>query len=89
VGRYTVGQDGNMKLFSLENLQQTHSAAIGDMSLACCLPLDDGITVIVGSWDNNVYVAGPPSHTRTHTHTHTHTHTRTHARARTHTQMQY
>mmetsp|Transcript_31055 Transcript_31055/g.81324 ORF Transcript_31055/g.81324 Transcript_31055/m.81324 type:complete len:943 (+) Transcript_31055:114-2942(+) len=52
---YTVSQDCNLKLFSLDDLQQTHAAPIGDMSLACCRPLDDGVTVMVGSWDNNVY----------------------------------
>eukprot|EP00037_Helgoeca_nana_P008461 m.75409 g.75409 ORF g.75409 m.75409 type:complete len:965 (+) comp18956_c0_seq1:4339-7233(+) len=52
---YTVSQDCNLKLFNLDSLQQSHAAPIGDMSLACCHPLDDGVTVMVGSWDNNVY----------------------------------
>lgn len=46
---YTVSQDCNLKLFSLNSLQQTYAAPIGDMSLACCQPLKDGNTVMVRS----------------------------------------
>jgi factor associated with neutral sphingomyelinase activation len=49
---YTVSQDCNLKLFNLDSLQQSHAAPIGDMSLACCHPLDDGVTVMVGMLRN-------------------------------------
>jgi len=52
---YTVSEDNTLKIFSLEDQMQIHQASIGDMALSAVIPLEDGETFIVASWDNNVY----------------------------------
>eukprot|EP00039_Didymoeca_costata_P007268 m.97938 g.97938 ORF g.97938 m.97938 type:complete len:922 (-) comp13618_c1_seq2:66-2831(-) len=52
---YSVGQDGCLKIHDLQDQMQTHSATVGTMALSSVIPLADGKTFIVGSWDNNVY----------------------------------
>lgn len=52
---YSVGQDGALKLFDLASGAQKLGLHVGDMALSSVLPLEDGKTVMVGSWDNNVY----------------------------------
>lgn len=51
---FTVSQDTLLKVHTLSEQQQLHSVNICDLTLSCCCPLDDK-TVIIGSWDNNIY----------------------------------
>lgn len=52
---YSVSEDGALKVYSLSEQRQVHSVVIGDMALSSVAVLDDATTVMVGSWDNNVY----------------------------------
>ncbi|KAL9648972.1 hypothetical protein ABK040_008352 [Willaertia magna] len=58
---YTSSDDSTCKIYSLESKRQLRRIAdMGDMSLSSCLVIDDPVTdqkiLIVGSWDNKVYI---------------------------------
>ncbi|KAF7269361.1 hypothetical protein GWI33_017614 [Rhynchophorus ferrugineus] len=50
----SVGHDSKLKVFCLNQNRQIRSANIGDMPLSSCIPLSNGCTVIIGSWDNQI-----------------------------------
>ncbi|XP_052815113.1 LOW QUALITY PROTEIN: protein FAN-like [Mya arenaria] len=52
---FSVSQDGLFKMYSLEEQRQLRSVPLTSMALSSCVVLPDSNTVIVGSWDNNVY----------------------------------
>ncbi|XP_063849443.1 protein FAN-like isoform X3 [Scylla paramamosain] len=51
----SVGRDALAKLLSLPSLEQVRSVRVGSMAVSCCQHVPDTKTVLVGSWDNNVY----------------------------------
>ncbi|XP_052232540.1 protein FAN-like isoform X2 [Dreissena polymorpha] len=51
----SVSQDSLFKMYSIEEQRQLRSVPLSNMALSSCLVLPEGKTVIVGSWDNNVY----------------------------------
>jgi hypothetical protein len=53
---YTTSQDGSLKIFSLEQKKQIRSTNLGDLALSCCAISPNEKAIIVGSWDNNMYV---------------------------------
>jgi len=53
---FTVSQDTQLKMYSIHDKQQVRGMNLSTMSLSCCVCLPDGNTVLVGSWDNNLYV---------------------------------
>jgi len=53
---YTVSQDCQLKIYSLENNEQLRSINLCNMALSCCCLTEDESHVLIGSWDNMVYV---------------------------------
>lgn len=53
---YTVGQDSCLKLHALADDRQLHSVQIGDLALSSCIPVGDAKSVVVGSWDDSIYI---------------------------------
>lgn len=51
----SVGRDSLAKLLSLPALDQVRSVRVGSMAASCCQHVPDTKTVLLGSWDNNVY----------------------------------
>ncbi|KAG7168899.1 FAN-like [Homarus americanus] len=51
----SVAQDSLIKVFTVPKLEQTRSVRLSSMAMSCCLHLPGTDTVVVGSWDNNVY----------------------------------
>lgn len=52
---HSVSNDGTLTIYSLEEARQMQAGNVSEMALSSVLPLDDGKTVMVASWDNNVY----------------------------------
>ncbi|XP_060073823.1 protein FAN-like [Ylistrum balloti] len=52
---FSVSQDSLLKMYSLEDQRQLRSINISTMALSSCQLMPDDKTIIVGSWDNNVY----------------------------------
>lgn len=52
---FTVSQDTSLRMLALSRQEQLHSVNLCDLALSCCAPLPDDKTLVVGSWDNNVY----------------------------------
>ncbi|XP_071092050.1 protein FAN-like [Haliotis cracherodii] len=52
---FSVSQDSLLKMYSLEEQRQLRSVNLSSMALSSCLAMPDNKTIIVGSWDNNVY----------------------------------
>ncbi|CAL1294758.1 unnamed protein product [Larinioides sclopetarius] len=53
---FSVSKDGLLKMYSLEEKRQLRSINVYNMALSSCSLMEDGRTVIVGSWDNYVYL---------------------------------
>ncbi|XP_078680116.1 protein FAN-like [Branchiostoma floridae x Branchiostoma belcheri] len=53
---FSVSQDSLMKMYSLEEQRQQRSISISNMALSSCQVMADSKTLIIGSWDNNVYI---------------------------------
>ncbi|GIY03630.1 protein FAN [Caerostris extrusa] len=53
---FSVSKDGLLKMFSLEEKRQLRSINVYNMALSSCALLNDDRTVVVGSWDNYVYL---------------------------------
>ncbi|XP_033626549.1 protein FAN-like [Asterias rubens] len=53
---FSVSQDTNLKLYSTEEQQQRRSISISSMPLSSLCAMPDGKTVLVGSWDNSLYL---------------------------------
>jgi len=52
---HSVSHDGTLAIYSLEEGRQLQAGTVSDMAVSSVLPLEDGKTVMVGAWDNNVY----------------------------------
>ncbi|XP_063441618.1 protein FAN-like isoform X2 [Mytilus trossulus] len=52
---FSVSQDSFLKMYSLEEQRQLRSVNVSSMALSSCQLLPDNLTIVVGSWDNNVY----------------------------------
>lgn len=52
----SVGYDSKLKVFCLKQNRQIRSASIGDMPLSSCIQLPKANVLVVGSFDNNMYV---------------------------------
>jgi len=52
----SVGHDSRLKVFCLDQNKQIRSANIGNMPLSGCVQLPESNTLVVGSWDNQMYV---------------------------------
>eukprot|EP00117_Sycon_ciliatum_P047152 scpid28293/ scgid33705/ Protein FAN; Factor associated with neutral sphingomyelinase activation len=53
---FSVSQDCTLKVYSIEDQQQLRSINLSAMALSSLAVMPDDKTVVVGSWDNNVYV---------------------------------
>ncbi|XP_035231706.1 protein FAN-like isoform X2 [Stegodyphus dumicola] len=53
---FSVFKDGLLKMYSLEEKRQLRSINVSTMALSSCALMEDDRTVIVGSWDNYVYL---------------------------------
>jgi factor associated with neutral sphingomyelinase activation len=53
---YSVSQDSSLKLYSISEKKQLRSITIGELSLSSCQLTPDEKTIIIGSWDNNIYI---------------------------------
>ncbi|KAG8197532.1 hypothetical protein JTE90_007268 [Oedothorax gibbosus] len=53
---FSVSKDGLLKMFSLEEKRQLRSINVYNMGLSSCSLMEDDRTVIVGSWDNYIYL---------------------------------
>ncbi|GFS54697.1 protein FAN [Nephila pilipes] len=53
---FSVSKDGLLKMYSLEEKRQLRSINVYNMALSSCSLMGDDRTVIVGSWDNYVYL---------------------------------
>ncbi|PRP85404.1 hypothetical protein PROFUN_06950 [Planoprotostelium fungivorum] len=53
---YSVAADGSLKVYCLSNKKQLKSTNLSEMSLTSCQLSSDEKFLLVGSWDNNVYV---------------------------------
>ncbi|KAK2150210.1 hypothetical protein LSH36_418g02079 [Paralvinella palmiformis] len=51
----STAKDGMLKVFSQDDQKQLHSANISAMGLSSCVLMADDNTVILGSWDNQIY----------------------------------
>lgn len=51
----SVSQDGLLKMYSREEQRQLRSVNLSSMALSSCVVLPNNKTIIIGSWDNNVY----------------------------------
>lgn len=52
---FSVSKDSFLKMYSLEEQRQLRSVNVSSMALSSCQLLPDNLTIVVGSWDNNVY----------------------------------
>ncbi|KAL3859053.1 hypothetical protein ACJMK2_009289 [Sinanodonta woodiana] len=52
---FSVSRDSLLKMYSLEEQRQLRSVTMSCMALSSCQVMPDSKTIIVGSWDNNVY----------------------------------
>ncbi|ELR15772.1 Beige/BEACH domain containing protein, partial [Acanthamoeba castellanii str. Neff] len=53
---YSASQDGTFKVWDIREERQLRSTQISDLALSsCCLHNNDAV-VMLGSWDNNIYV---------------------------------
>ncbi|KAK3746418.1 hypothetical protein QZH41_012767, partial [Actinostola sp. cb2023] len=53
---FSVSQDTQLKIYSLEEQQQIRSINLSSMALSSCAIMPDAKTIVVGSWDNNIYI---------------------------------
>ncbi|XP_028392732.1 protein FAN-like isoform X2 [Dendronephthya gigantea] len=53
---FSVSQDTQLKMFSLNDKQQVRSINLSSMALSSCAIMPDSKTIVVGSWDNNIYI---------------------------------
>lgn len=53
---YSVSQDTTLKIYSITERRQLRSISVSDLALSSCELAIDEKTVVVGSWDNNMYI---------------------------------
>lgn len=53
---FSVSKDGLLKMYSFEEKRQLRSINVYNMALSSCSLMEDDRTVIVGSWDNYIYL---------------------------------
>ncbi|CAH1778819.1 unnamed protein product, partial [Owenia fusiformis] len=51
----SVAQDSLLKMYSVQDNKQLRSVNLSNMALSCCVLIPHTNTVVVGSWDNNIY----------------------------------
>jgi factor associated with neutral sphingomyelinase activation len=52
---YSASQDSSLKIYDLAQKRQLRSTNVCDLALSSCELAPNGRTVVVGSWDNNIY----------------------------------
>uniref|UniRef100_A0A8C4NHG3 Neutral sphingomyelinase (N-SMase) activation associated factor n=1 Tax=Eptatretus burgeri TaxID=7764 RepID=A0A8C4NHG3_EPTBU len=57
---FSASQDFTMKMFSMESLFLQRSVSFSNMTLSSCVMLPGDVTVVCGSWDNNIYFYSVP-----------------------------
>uniref|UniRef100_UPI00358EA155 protein FAN isoform X2 n=1 Tax=Myxine glutinosa TaxID=7769 RepID=UPI00358EA155 len=57
---FSASQDSTMKMFSMESLVLQRSVSFSNMTLSSCVMLPGDVTVVCGSWDNNIYFYSVP-----------------------------
>lgn len=54
---YTVSQDSTLKMFSLNEKRQLRSISnVSQLALSSCSLTPDEHSIVIGSWDNNIYL---------------------------------
>jgi WD40 repeat protein len=53
---HSVAGDGTLKIYSLADSKQRRSTKISALSLSSCCLSPDGRNLVVGSWDDHVYL---------------------------------
>ncbi|XP_068670039.1 protein FAN-like isoform X4 [Montipora foliosa] len=53
---FSVSQDTQLKMYSIENKKQLRGINLSSMALSSCAIMPDSKTIIVGSWDNKIYI---------------------------------
>ncbi|CAH3169012.1 unnamed protein product [Porites evermanni] len=53
---FSVSQDTQLKMFSIETRKQVRGINLSSMALSSCAIMPDSKTIIVGSWDNKIYI---------------------------------
>ncbi|XP_072024442.1 protein FAN-like [Amphiura filiformis] len=53
---FSVSQDSQLKLYSLEDQRQLRSVSLSSLPLSCLAVIPDKKQALVGSWDNSVYL---------------------------------
>ncbi|XP_065676100.1 protein FAN isoform X3 [Hydra vulgaris] len=53
---YSVSQDCQLKVFSINDNIQTRSINLSSMALSCCQLIDDQKYLLIGSWDAQIYI---------------------------------
>lgn len=52
---FSVSQDTQLKVYSIENEQHLRCLNLSTMALSCCCSSDQEDFIFIGSWDNNIY----------------------------------
>ncbi|XP_067052011.1 protein FAN-like isoform X3 [Acropora muricata] len=53
---FSVSQDTQLKMYSIETKKQLRGINLSSMALSSCAIMPDSKTIIVGSWDNKIYI---------------------------------
>ncbi|XP_048576936.1 protein FAN isoform X2 [Nematostella vectensis] len=53
---FSVSQDTQLKMYSIEEKQQVRGINLSSMPLSSCAIMPDAKTIVVGSWDNKIYI---------------------------------
>jgi factor associated with neutral sphingomyelinase activation len=53
---FSVAQDTTLKMFSVNGLQLSRSVSFSSLALSSCAVMPDSRTLVLGSWDNNIYI---------------------------------
>ncbi|XP_065828267.1 protein FAN-like [Oscarella lobularis] len=53
---FSVSQDSCLKMSSAKDLQLNRSVSFSGLALSSCVVMPDSKTLLIGSWDNNIYI---------------------------------
>ncbi|EGG18026.1 BEACH domain-containing protein [Cavenderia fasciculata] len=53
---YSVSQDASLKIYSLKDKKQLRSLNVCELALSSCQLSNDEKHIVIGSWDNNIYI---------------------------------
>jgi factor associated with neutral sphingomyelinase activation len=53
---FSVSSDGSLKVYDLQKSRQIRSIKISQLALSSCALTADEKNVLIGSWDNHVYI---------------------------------